>query len=102
MMDLVRSDIISIGVICNATFIGDYIRYARKNTDSFAHNTRLWKYCKGGKNSDCYKSEFLNRFCSMFPFQSMKTVRLRANLIRELLKDDRWYIQENKIKEQEK
>ena len=102
MMDLVRSDSISIGVICNATFIGDYIRYARKNIDSFAHNKRLWKYCEGGKNTDCYKSEFLSRFCSMFPFQSMKTVRLRANLSRALLKDDRWYIQENKIKEREK
>ena len=71
-------------------FLGDYISYAQKNTDSFAHNKRLWKYCDNGKNRDCYKPEVLNRFCSMFPFHSMKTVRLRANLSRELLQDDRW------------
>ena len=90
-MDLVRYNVKM--VFCSCSFLyyspGDYLRYAQKHTDSFAHNRRLWKYCKGGKNNNCYKPWMLNRFCSMFPFQSMKTVRLRANFSRELLEDDR-------------
>ena len=74
----------------DASFSDDYIHYAKKHMDSFVRNKRLWKYCKDGKNQNCYKSDLLNQFCSIFPFHSMKTVRIRANLSRELLKDNRW------------
>ena len=89
-MDLVGSLIrIIIKLSSILPFSGDYIRYAQSHLDAFAHNNRLWKYCKQGKNSDCYNSGLLNEFCSMFPFHSMKTVRLRAKLAKSLLEDDR-------------
>ena len=97
MTILVRSETILsrdacyIPVSC-CFFIGDYIQYAKVHTDSFAHNKRMWKYCLNGRNNACYESDMLNKFCSMFPFQSMKTVRLRANLSRELLEDERWVL----------
>ena len=66
-----------------------FIDYARVHREALSHNKRLWKYCDRGRNSDCFEPELLNRFCSLFPFQTMKTVRLRVNLTRALLEDDR-------------
>ena len=39
------------------------------------------------RSSYCWSPEFLNKFCPLFPFQSIKTVRLRLNLTRELVED---------------
>ena len=35
----------------------------------------------------CYNAEFLQNFCSLYPFQTMKTVRLRLNLVEGFLND---------------
>ena len=66
-----------------------FIDYARVHHEALSHNKRLWKYCDRGRNADCFEPELLNRFCSLFPFQTMKTVRLRVNMTRALLEDDR-------------
>ena len=69
-----------------------FIDYARVHHEALSHNKRLWKYCDRGRNPDCFEPELLNRFCSLFPFQTMKTVRLRVNMTRALLEDDRQVI----------
>ena len=35
----------------------------------------------------CYNSEFLKNFCSLYPLQTMKTVRLSLDLVEEFLND---------------
>ena len=35
----------------------------------------------------CYNAEFLQKFCSLYPFQTMKTVRLSLNLTERFLND---------------
>jgi len=75
---------------CNYTNLESYLNYGKNHNWLFLHNTRLWKYCKEGGNprlSYCWSPEFLNRFCPLFPFQSIKTVRLRLNLTRQLVED---------------
>ena len=54
------------------------------------HNNRLWKYCQNGKNKSCFKPDFLSAMCMEYPFQSIKTVRMRLNLLRPFLEDDRY------------
>jgi len=39
------------------------------------------------RTSFCWKPAFLNKFCPLFPFQSIKTVRLRLNLTRQFIED---------------
>jgi len=39
-------------------------------------------------NEFCFEPDFMSRFCSLFPFQSMKTVRLPLSLTEELLMDE--------------
>jgi len=76
---------------CNYTSLESYLQYGKSHQWLFNHNKRLWSHCtKGGTNfrkSYCWKPEFLNRFCPLFPFQSIKTVRLRMNLTKSLVED---------------
>ena len=46
------------------------------------HNHRLWRHCEGGTDPGfelgsayCWSETFLTRFCRLFPFQAIKTVR---------------------------
>jgi len=77
---------------CNYTNLNRYLTYGRGHQWLFTHNARLWTHCQAdGKQrfqkSYCWKPEFLNKFCPLFPFQSIKTVRLRLNLTEQLVKD---------------
>jgi len=77
---------------CNYTRLDWYLRYGRSHPWLFKHNERLWKFCveegeDKQRSSFCWRPEFLNRFCSLFPFQSIKTVRLRLNLTEALVQD---------------
>lgn len=63
-----------------------YLRYGPSHPWLFSHNKFLWGRCKTSSDL-CWKPEFLSPFCSLFPFQSLKTVRLRLNLTEELLED---------------
>jgi len=77
---------------CNYTNLESYLHYGKSHHWLFNHNKRLWPYCiedgpNNYRNSYCWEPSFLNRFCSLFPFQSIKTVRLRLNLTKALVED---------------
>jgi len=76
---------------CNYTSLDSYLKYGKSHQWLFNHNKRLWAHCTAGgsnfRKSYCWKPEFLNKFCPLFPFQSIKTVRLRLNLTRSLVED---------------
>jgi len=77
---------------CNYTNLESYLEYGRHHHWLFQHNERLWKHCmadgwKRMRTSFCWKPAFLNKFCPLFPFQSIKTVRLRLNLTRQFIED---------------
>lgn len=71
---------------CNYTGLEDYLEYGQGHTFLFTHNTRLWRNCQLYPQF-CFDPSFLNPFCRLFPFQSMKVVRLRAALSEPLLID---------------
>jgi len=79
---------------CNYTGLGRYLQYGRTHQWLFQHNKPLWPHCVADgesaskyRNSYCWDPAFLNTFCPLFPFQSIKTVRLRLNLTRALVAD---------------
>merc|ERR1712183_541975 len=49
--------------------------------------------CFGDNRKMCYNPEFLSQFCSLFPFQTLKTVRLRVNLTRTIIEDSSLNVQ---------
>ncbi|CAG9110438.1 hypothetical protein JYU34_010986 [Plutella xylostella] len=71
---------------CNFHGMDDYFEFGREHSYQFSHNTRLWDHCKY-KRALCVDSNFTTRFCKLFPFQSMKVVRLRLRLIEDILQD---------------
>lgn len=57
--------------------------------DMLSHNAQVWQACVLGPNRNvCSLSSFLEQSCHRFPAMTMKMVRLRLNLTRELLVDD--------------
>lgn len=72
---------------CDYKELSNYLDYGQSHIYLFTHNTRLWDVCEIYPNY-CWNSTFLTEFCKLFPFQSMKVVRLRLRLAEELLKDD--------------
>lgn len=71
---------------CNYSTLNDYLDYGTNHNYLFSHNFRLWRNCQIYPQF-CYEPEFLNAFCRLFPFQSMKIVRLRLALAESLLND---------------
>ncbi|XP_042223384.1 carbohydrate sulfotransferase 4-like isoform X2 [Homarus americanus] len=71
---------------CNYTDMENYLNYGPEHPYLFMHNKPLWNYCASFPNL-CWKPDFLTPFCRLFPFQSLKTVRLRLNLTKEFLED---------------
>lgn len=71
---------------CNFDNMEEYFDYGKEHLNQFTHNIRLWDHCKYKKEL-CFDSNFTSRLCKLFPFQSMKVVRIRLRLIRELLED---------------
>lgn len=69
---------------CNYANLNEYFQTAT-HTELFSQNLRYWKKCK----PLCFEMDFIEKFCSLFPLQSMKIVRLRLNLIEDLLADKR-------------
>ncbi|XP_077284051.1 carbohydrate sulfotransferase 3 [Arctopsyche grandis] len=65
----------------------EYLHYGRAHVWLFTHNERLWEHCSDHPHL-CWNATFLTKFCRLFPFQSMKVVRLRLKLAEELLGDD--------------
>lgn len=71
---------------CDYSQLYNYLDYGMSHVYLFTHNTRLWNNCEMFKQY-CWNTTFLNDICKVFPFQSLKTVRLRLWLAEELLKD---------------
>lgn len=71
---------------CDFRNMEDYFEYGKKHLHQFSHNTRLWDHCKHKKEL-CADANFTSKFCKIFPFQSMKVVRVRLRLIKDLLDD---------------
>lgn len=71
---------------CNYTGLDTYLDYGQGHNFLFTHNHRLWRNCQLYPQF-CFEANFLNPFCRLFPFQSMKVVRLRASLSEPLLID---------------
>ncbi|KAE8749405.1 hypothetical protein FOCC_FOCC003919 [Frankliniella occidentalis] len=71
---------------CNYTGLKEYLDYGPEHNWLFSHNTRLWDACQRRPDL-CWQPQFLTPFCRLFPFQSMKVVRLRLRLMEELLAD---------------
>lgn len=72
---------------CDYHGMEEYLQYGRAHVWLFTHNERLWDQCSEYPHY-CWNSTFLTKFCRLFPFQSMKVVRLRLKLAEELLGDD--------------
>lgn len=73
---------------CKFDNMDDYFEFGRDNLHQFSHNTRLWDHCKHKRNL-CFDARFTEKFCKLFPFQSMKVVRLRLHLVEDLITDDK-------------
>lgn len=71
---------------CNYTSLTEYLDFGKKFNNLFPHNKRLWHECEYNPQL-CFQTNFLNRFCRLFPFQSMKVVRLQLSLAEPLLDD---------------
>lgn len=71
---------------CKYVDMEDYFQYRRSNPDQFTHNTRLWNICKH-KIELCLDPDIMSQICKLYPFQSMKLVRYRLRLAKELLDD---------------
>ncbi|KAG5881156.1 hypothetical protein JTB14_024573 [Gonioctena quinquepunctata] len=72
---------------CDYTNLYSYLQYGMSHVNLFTHNTRLWNQCEMYPQY-CWNSTFLNEMCKLYPFQSMKTVRLRLWLAEKLLQDE--------------
>ncbi|KAK7580745.1 hypothetical protein V9T40_001374 [Parthenolecanium corni] len=73
---------------CNYAPLDEYLEYGSEHSWLFTHNVRLWEQCQR-RPQICWMPEFLTPFCKLFPFQSMKVVRMRLSLFEELLEDKR-------------
>lgn len=69
---------------CNYTDTDAYMQHAR-HSELFSQNTRLWTHC----HPFCFDPQFVQRFCALYPMQSMKVVRLRLSLLEPILADSR-------------
>ncbi|XP_057654181.1 carbohydrate sulfotransferase 4-like [Diorhabda carinulata] len=72
---------------CDYSSLYSYLNFGMSHVYLFTHNTRLWDQCELYP-AYCWNATFLSKFCKLFPFQSMKSVRLRLALAEELLQDD--------------
>ncbi|XP_046746144.1 carbohydrate sulfotransferase 5-like [Diprion similis] len=73
---------------CEYQDLGEYLSYAKKDLWAFAFNPYLWKQCEAHQDI-CFYREFHSSLCKLFPFQSMKLVRLRLQIAQELLADEK-------------
>lgn len=71
---------------CDFTDMNRYLRYGQYHNNLFNHNFRLWNTCTKWKT--CWNDTFLSEYCKVFPFHSMKIVRVRVSTAEELLKDE--------------
>ncbi|XP_063989034.1 carbohydrate sulfotransferase 5-like isoform X1 [Diachasmimorpha longicaudata] len=71
---------------CEYHKLDNYLNFGKTHPWVFNHNTHLWRQCQGHKKL-CWNPEFASKLCRLFPFQSMKLVRLRLSVAEVLLED---------------
>ncbi|XP_011301436.1 carbohydrate sulfotransferase 5 isoform X2 [Fopius arisanus] len=71
---------------CEYHKLDNYLNFGKSHPWVFNHNTHLWRQCQNHKKI-CWNPEFVSKFCRLFPFQSMKLVRLRLSVAEVLLED---------------
>lgn len=69
---------------CDFSDLDRYLNYGKMHPWVFNHNTHLWRQCQAHKKI-CWEPLFVSKFCRLFPFQSMKLVRLRLRVAEKLL-----------------
>ncbi|XP_014211270.1 carbohydrate sulfotransferase 4-like isoform X2 [Copidosoma floridanum] len=73
---------------CDYSNLGQYLSFGKNSHPwVFNHNTHLWKQCQLHKKI-CWDHRFVTKFCKLFPFQSMKIVRLRLKPIERFLQQN--------------
>ncbi|KAK8747518.1 hypothetical protein OTU49_016430 [Cherax quadricarinatus] len=67
-----------------------YLTTAQKIKEMISRNTRLWSTCSTKEWGDalCFNDVFLKEACQLFPWATMKIVRLRLKFLRPLLEDE--------------
>lgn len=85
--DLSAVDSIKKMMACNYEGMDEYFTYGKSHLHQFSHNTKLWEFCKIDRKF-CFDADFTSKFCKLFPFQTMKIVRLRLRLVEDFLKND--------------
>ncbi|ODM97584.1 Carbohydrate sulfotransferase 4 [Orchesella cincta] len=76
---------------CNYTGLNEFMKYGKTHHWLYSHNSRVWQYCE--KSYDvCWDPKFLSDMCRLFPFQSVKTVRMRLRLAKSLLENKKFNI----------
>ncbi|XP_066584005.1 carbohydrate sulfotransferase 4-like isoform X2 [Prorops nasuta] len=73
---------------CDYSNLDQYLEYGKTHVWLFNHNTHLWRQCQAHKRI-CWDHRFVSKFCKLFPFQSMKLVRLRLRAAEKLLAQEK-------------
>ncbi|XP_071749221.1 uncharacterized protein [Lepeophtheirus salmonis] len=74
-------------IYCNYTNLDKYINYFRTNPDLYYYNKEWRTICKSKFNSACLHSHVLQKMCSLYTIQVLKTVRVRLRLLQNILQD---------------
>ncbi|XP_057319631.1 carbohydrate sulfotransferase 5-like isoform X1 [Microplitis mediator] len=72
---------------CEYNKLQNYLDFGKTHPWVFNHNTHLWTQCVIHRKI-CWDPLFVTKFCRIFPFQSMKLVRLRLRIAQVLLEDE--------------
>ncbi|KAK8385681.1 hypothetical protein O3P69_016454 [Scylla paramamosain] len=67
----------------------EYLRSAHEVRELLTRNKLVWKVCSSEDWGDalCFNDSFLSQACHLFPWRTMKLVRLRLRFVRALLQD---------------
>ncbi|XP_045121523.1 carbohydrate sulfotransferase 4-like isoform X2 [Portunus trituberculatus] len=67
----------------------EYLRSAHEVRELLTRNKLVWKVCNSEDWGDalCFNDSFLSQACHLFPWRTMKLVRLRLRFVRPLLQD---------------
>ena len=71
---------------CEFDDVEIYMNFIINHPFSIIANSKLWSYCVAFP-SYCDDPEFLQRFCKLFPLQSMKILRIRLKIAADFLRD---------------
>lgn len=70
---------------CDFSGMNSYLNLGKYKKITFFHNGHLQEHCNS--TSYCQDAKFMSRFCKLFPFITMKTVRLGLDVAQSLLND---------------